>query len=142
MKGTVYVSCGSRIIKLDKTGQILRKYELNENTKRRIIGTTSGLIVYSECKLGTVSAMTEEDVFAWTYQRGNLIHPSDLDADLNDNIYVAGRYSNNIHVLSISGELIRLIENIHSPMFCKINSEGVFCVCSEKKHINVYKIRC
>lgn len=142
VKGTVYVSCGSRIIKLDKTGQILRKYELNENTKRRIIGTTSGLIVYSECKLGTVSAMTEEDVFAWTYQRGNLIHPSDLDADLNDNIYVAGRYSNNIHVLSISGELIRLIENIHSPMFCKINSEGVFCVCSEKKHINVYKIRC
>lgn len=48
-----------------------------------------------------------------------------LDIDFNDNIYVVGNESRNIYVFLNFGEFIRLIDNIFSLFFCKIDEEEV-----------------
>lgn len=48
-----------------------------------------------------------------------------LDIDFNDNIYVVGNESRNIYVFLNFGECIRLIDNIFSLFFCKIDEEEV-----------------
>lgn len=54
-----------------------------------------------------------------------------LDIDFNDNIYVVGNESRNIYVFLNFGEFIRLIDNIFSLFFCKIDEEeGIIYVFS------------
>lgn len=54
-----------------------------------------------------------------------------LDIDFNDNIYVVGNESRNIYVFLNFGEFIRLIDNIFSLFFCKIDEEeGIIYVVS------------
>lgn len=70
--------------------------------------------------------MTVEGQYVWSYKSDNFKNPLALDTDFNDNIYVAGNESRNIHVLSNSGELIRLIDNIPSPLSCKTSNQCTF----------------
>lgn len=50
--------------------------------------------------------MTDKGQYVWSYKSDNLKNPLALDTDFYGNIYVAGKESRNIHVLSNSGELI------------------------------------
>lgn len=138
----IYVACGNQILKINRMGQIVQKYVVNGRNIIHITTTTSGLIVYSDWKLETVTAINDEGCKVWKYQACNLKHPRELDVDSNDNIYIAGSKSNNIHVLSSSGKLIRVIENIPNPTFCKINEyEGIMCVCSGNETIKLYQFQ-
>lgn len=74
------------------------------------------------------------------YQNQDLKWPQGLDIDSRDRIYVAGKASNNEHVLSYDGKLIRVIENISAPVFFKVNeSERVVYVGTVKNEMIVYK---
>lgn len=138
----IYVACGNQILKINRMGQIMQKYVVNGRNIIHITTTTSGLIVYSDWKIETVTAINDEGCKVWKYQTCNLKHPRELDVDSNDNIYIAGSKSNNIHVLSSSGKLIRVIENIPNPTFCKINEyEGTMCVCSGNEIIKLYQFQ-
>lgn len=62
-----------------------------------------------------------------------------MEIDFCENIYVIGVCSNNVYVLLSLGDKIRVIEDILSLYFFKINEdEGIICVCSEMKKIIVY----
>lgn len=88
----------------------------------------------------TITAMTEDGRVVWKYQSPNLKRPHGLDTDSCENIYVAGSTSNNVHVLSNTGDLVRVIEGIPSPYFFKISEEErVACVCSKNNTIFVYR---
>ena len=138
----LYVTCGKKILKIDDK-QNVKELKVDCTCHYHIITTKSGLIVYSDSKRNVVVAMTDEGDSVWEYRSPNLKHPEGLDVDSCDQIYVAGMNSSNVHVLSNTGNLIRLIENIPRPKFFKINetSRNV-CVCSTKSgscEIIVYK---
>lgn len=138
----LYIACVTYILKIDKLGHILKKYDVNGSHVLHIKTTKCGLIVYSDWKLETVTAMTDEGCEVWKYQTSNLKHPRELEVDSSNNIYIAGKDSNNIHVLTSSGNCIRVIENILTPMFCKINEDaGIMCVCSGGTDIKIYQLQ-
>lgn len=138
----LYIACGDKIFKINNTGQILQTYALNGTNTDHIIATNSGLIVYSNWCLETVTAMSDEGQVVWEYKSPNLKYPQELETDSCENIYVTGASSNNVHVLSSSGDKIRVIEDIPSPYFFKINEDkGIICVCSKMEKIIVYEIR-
>lgn len=142
LRENLYIACLKHILRIDKMGQLLQKYDVDGNNSIHIPTTKSGLIVYSDWKLGTVTAMNDEGREIWKYHAFDLKRPRELDVDSNDNIYIAGSKSNNIHVLSSSGMRVRVIENIPSPVFCKINEdEDIMCVCSGKGNIKLYQLQ-
>lgn len=119
----MYVACGTRIIKINKLGLIMKSYHVDGDNNLNIIATKSGLIVYSDWKLDTVNAMTDDGCFVWKYQTPELKQPIELETDSSENIYIASRKSNSIHVLAKNGEVIKILKNIRSPVFCKINEK-------------------
>lgn len=136
----LYVTCANTILKIDNK-QNVKELKVNCIYHFHIITTKSCLIIYSDRSRNVVVAMTDEGDSAWEYRSPHLKHPEDVDSC--DQIYVAGMNSSNVHVLSNTGNLIRLIENIPRPKFFKINetSRNV-CVCSTKSgscEIIVYK---
>ena len=138
----LYVICANKILKIDDK-QNVKELKVNCISHFHIITTKSGLIIYSDSQRNLVVALTDEGDSAWEYRSPHLENPKGLDVDSFDQIYVAGTNSNNVHVLSNTGNLIRLIENIPRPRFFKINetSRNV-CVCSTKSgscKIIVYK---
>lgn len=140
--GNLYVACVTHILKLDKMGHTLQTYNVDGNNIVHITTTRSGLIVYTDWKLETVTAINDSGLKVWIYKTFDLKRPLELDIDSNNNIYIAGYISNNIHVLSNSGRRIRVIENIPSPTFCKINEdEGILCVCSGLRYIKLYQLQ-
>lgn len=140
--GNLYVACVTHILKLDQMGHTLQTYNVVGNNILHITTTRSGLIVYTDCRLETVTAIDDTGREVWIYKTCDLKQPMELDIDSNNNIYIAGYISNNIHVLSSSGRRIRVIENIPSPTFCKINEdEGIMCVCSGHKNIKLYHLQ-
>ena len=87
-----------------------------------------------------IIAITSKGETTWEYQSSNLEEPRGLHVDSRDQIYVSDRRSNNIHVLTNGGKLIRVIENIPNPLFFKVNEmRGVICVGSGQDKIIVYK---
>lgn len=136
--GNLYVACGTRIVKIDTMGHIFKRYNVEGDHNLNIIATKSGLIAYSDWKLNTVNAMTEEGCFVWKYQPPEQ-QPIELETDSSENIYIASRNSNCIHVLAKNGEVIKVIKNIPSPIFCKIDEKrGIICVCSEMNTLQLY----
>lgn len=137
----LYIACGDKILKVDDSGHVLQNYDLDGLNTDHIITTNSGLIVYSNWCLDTVTAMCDEGQVVWEYRSPDLKYPQELETDSCENLYVTGAHSHNVHVLSSSGDKIRIIEDIQSPYFFKINEdEGIICVCSEKEKIIVYQI--
>lgn len=114
-------------------GQTLKEYNNNVRLPYNfhLVVTSTGIIVYSNSRTNRVKAMTDKGQYVWSYESDNLKNPLALDTDFNDNIYVAGKESRNIHVLSNSGELIRLIDNIPSPLSCKNRRGERYYTCSQ-----------
>lgn len=96
----LYVACTYNIVKRDRLGQTLKEYNNNVRLPYNfhLVVTSTGIIVYSNSRTNRVKAMTDEG----QYESDNLKNPLALDTDFNDNIYVAGKESRNIHVLSNS----------------------------------------
>ena len=138
----LYVTCGKKILKIDDK-QNVKELKVDCTCHYHIITTKSGLIIYSDSGKNVIVALTDEGDSAWEYRSPNLKHPAGLDVDSCDQIYVAGMKSNNVHVLSDTGTLIRLIESISGPKFFKINETSrTVCVCSNRSDsdkIIVYK---
>lgn len=140
LNGYLYVACQKHVLKLDKNGQIFKKYDVDGSNNVHVTCTQSGLIVFGDYMSEIIAAMTEDGRVVWKYQSPKLKQPQELDTDSCENIYVAGSRSNNVHVLSNTGDLVRVIEGIPCPYFLKINEEErVACVCCKNNTIFVYR---
>ncbi|XP_056003404.1 uncharacterized protein LOC125662085 [Ostrea edulis] len=140
-RGDIYVACGKKIIKIDSVGRILKIYDVEGANNVNILATNTGLIVYSDWKIEKVTAITDQGDIVWKYKNRNLKCPSGIDQDSVGNIYVTGRDSNNVHVLSGTGELIRVFEDIPSPTFFKLIEErGIICAFDISKRIRVFEV--
>ncbi|XP_048750364.2 tripartite motif-containing protein 45-like [Ostrea edulis] len=139
--GACYVACGDKIIKIDMSGKMLREYKAEGINNIYLIVTNDALLVYSNWALHTVTTITDQGDTVWQYKHLKLKEPHGLDVDSFGNIFVAATGSNNIHVLSGAGSLIRIIEDIPQPVFIKLMEErSMCCVCSNYKLMKVYKM--
>ncbi|XP_061190351.1 uncharacterized protein LOC133198245 [Saccostrea echinata] len=138
--GYFYLACDNKIIKIYENGRHIKEYNTGFGVKYII--SSGRNIVYSNTNTNEVTAWNNMDLTIWTYNSPFLISPCGLDRDTDGNIYVAGKQSDNIHVLSSDGQLIRLFEDIPRPDFMKINQDrNICCVCSNRRNIRVYEFK-
>lgn len=127
------------ILKLNKNGhgQIERIYETHTKNLRYLIDLAVGTLVCSNFVDDLVKALDEMGMEKWTYQHTELKGPYGLDKDSQSNIFVAGRKSNNIHILSRQGFLLRILGDIISPVCLKLRKGTctAFVVCHEKSKV-------
>lgn len=77
----------------------------------------------------------------WRYISPGHLSPFGLSVDGEDNIYVAGKERDNIHVLTKDGHFVRVFEAISRRDFMKVDKERKLCfVCSMRKYVRVYEM--
>lgn len=127
------------IIKLNKNGQgqIERIYQAKTKSLRYLIDLADGTLVCNNFIDDLVKALDDMGMEKWTYQHTELKGPYGLDKDSQNNIYVAGRNSNNIHILSRQGSLLRILGDIISPVCLKLRKGTctAFVVCHKKSKL-------
>ncbi|XP_061190738.1 uncharacterized protein LOC133198749 [Saccostrea echinata] len=116
-KEDLYLACGSKIVKIDKFGNEIKKFDTAGSSAFHILVAKSGIIVYTDWKINKVRAISEQWDTAWDYTSPELKCPYGLESDSLGNIYVAGMHSNNIHVLSNSGKLFDFPKSQKSSIF-------------------------
>ncbi|XP_061179359.1 E3 ubiquitin-protein ligase TRIM45-like [Saccostrea echinata] len=141
MDDFLYIACHDFIEKLDKSGGIVHTYEFPGHKIECVIVTKQENVVYSVYNDDLVSAVSNEGDPIWIYKGPHLKFPYGLEKDLESNIYIAGRDSGNIHVLSSACVLIRRFENVTRPWFIAISpSNNIFCVCSDNKDMAIWQM--
>nr|XP_022300881.1 E3 ubiquitin-protein ligase TRIM56-like [Crassostrea virginica] len=126
---------------MNKNGHMIRSYGVQRKVECVIVNKHQHM-VYSNYIKHTVSAMNTSSEILWTYESPDLRFPYGIEHDSRDNIYIAGRDSNNIHVLSSEGVLLRLFDNIEQPWFIAIppDDDSTCCICSNKSDMTIYRI--
>lgn len=139
--GFLFVACESAILKYSLEGQFIHKYPVESRTIYVTV-TGQGHIVYSKMTTNSVTCMDETGQVQWEYKNPKLICPYSVDRDESDNLYVCGFQSNNIHILSSNGKLMKVIEDITCPAFIKTFKDvDMCCVCCNWKNIKIYQIK-
>lgn len=99
-----------------------------------ITSDVSGNIIYSCYKKNTVTKKNDKNKIIFVYKHPNLKKPYGLAADPVGNIYVCGRGSNNIHVISEAGKTLRILDGFTRPQFIAFQENSFkFFVIEEKK---------
>ncbi|XP_062602223.1 uncharacterized protein LOC134263879 [Saccostrea cucullata] len=121
----LYGACCSSIIEFDDQGNKLRTFT-TEGSVYNLTVNDKGDIIYS-CTNSCVKALSQEGAILWTYRSTNLSYPYGIDIDSKGNIYVAGKISGNIHILSKDLSSITVVESIFAPYYIKINENKQKC---------------
>ncbi|XP_052680703.1 E3 ubiquitin-protein ligase TRIM4-like [Crassostrea angulata] len=137
----LYIACIDSIEVVDKSGTLIQSHAV-EKSVECVIVTRQGNIVYSACDKDKVTSMDNTGNTLWTYTSPNLRFPYGLEKDSKDNIYIAGKDSNNIHVVSRDGDPLKVFDNIEKPWFIMIppDDDSVCCICSDNTKMTVYRI--
>lgn len=140
-KECLYIACVNAIMKYSLEGQFIQRYPVEPRTCYINVTNTGHIVYISKNTTDTVNCIDESGNVKWKYNNPKLRKPYNVEKDKFDNLYVCGSDSNNIHILSFNGSLIRIIEDIPCPAFVKLLEDfNMYCVCSSFKHIKVYEI--
>lgn len=135
----LYVACNDKIIKINHFGRQFATFDTGPSVKH--ITSTSSNIIYSNRRTNEVVAIDGQGTTVWRYSSPGLLSPCGLSVDGDDNIYVAGKESDNVHVLTRDGHFVRVFEDITRPDFMKVDKERKMCfVGSMRKYIKVYEM--
>ncbi|XP_061170377.1 E3 ubiquitin-protein ligase TRIM71-like [Saccostrea echinata] len=126
-RDNLYAACYSSIIEFDDQGNILRTFWTESYVCNLIVNYDGDIIYSSSTDSHCVKSLSQEGNVLWTYRSTNLKAPYGLDIDSAGNIYVVGKFSQNIHILSKDFSSITVIENIFSPFYIKINESKQRC---------------
>ena len=139
----LYAACTDSIDLMNKNGHMIRSYGVQKEVECVIVNKHQNM-VYSNYIKHTVTAMKTSSEILWTYKSPNLRFPYGIEQDSSDNIYIAGKDSNNIHVLSSEGVLLRLFDNIEQPWFIAIppDDDSTCCICSNNGDMTICRIVC
>lgn len=81
-------------------------------------------VIYSSYSTSTVRKVDRKGNILFTYSHKELKKPCGLTVDRVGNIYVIGKYSNNVHILSRSGEVVRILNGVVTSPECINIQEG------------------
>lgn len=136
--GFVYAACLDFIVKFDSEGNIVKRYKVEGNTMSVTVNT-SNEIISSSCKTNNVIVMDNSGEILHSYFHAKLKYPYGLGVNFSGNIFVAGKHSHNIHVLTPKAELLKIFD-IASPRCIKFKENSNICfVGSEKSTTKVYE---
>lgn len=140
-RGFLFVACRNVILKYSLEGLFIYKYNVETGTLYVTV-TDVGHIVYSNGTTDTVTCINEIGQTQWEYKHTRLKSPHSVDRDELDNLFICGSSSDNIHILSSNGTLIKIIEDIPCPAFIKMfKGIDMCCVCCNWKNIKIYRIK-
>lgn len=90
----------------------------------------------------TVIAVDGHGQELWKYEHSELKRPWGLTKDFVENIYIAGNFSNNIHMLSSAGYALKIFEQISLPsrMILRKESNDEFYVVSASTSVKQVKL--
>lgn len=135
-EGFVFAACSDVIIKFDHDGNAVQQYPVDTSTYTVAINN-SNEIISSSCCTDIVTVMNSSGEKLFTYSSNKLRFPRGLDVNFSGNIFVVGRHTNNIHVLTPKAELLKIFAiDGRSPSRCikfKENSNICFVGFCETK---------
>ncbi|XP_048781057.2 tripartite motif-containing protein 45-like [Ostrea edulis] len=124
--GFIYVTCGRSILKVDADGNLVKRY-LTEKETYSVAVDKNNHVIYSSCTSHSVTSLNESGRELFRYTHPDLKYPRSLDVDYEGYIYVAGRDSDNVHILSPSGQLLRIFK-VSKPNCIKFKTGSRICL--------------
>lgn len=120
---------------------VILQMNINGNQKRGfpargcvvdIVSMTCGNLIYigrtsnnhSMKDARTVIAIDDNGQELWKYKHPEMKYPMGLAKDCDEHIYITGYFSNNIHLLSITGCPLKIFEHIPNPSRIIYRKEG------------------
>ena len=112
----MYVSCQNALGQgevrvLDPSGNLKRQLGVNKDGSYQFrrpnyltVSTTGKKIFVSDWKTSVITCMTPGGNIIYQYKEGDLRYPKALFADAGDNIFVCGRSSQNVQVITADGK--------------------------------------
>ncbi|XP_078315523.1 uncharacterized protein LOC144619946 [Crassostrea virginica] len=100
-----------------------------------------GNVIYSSYSHNKVRKQDKGGNLLFSYTHEKLKDPYGLAVGRNGEIFVGGFSSNNIHILSGSGKLLRILEEIEKPKWIKfqIDTNRLFVMESGSSNLKVYQ---
>lgn len=122
-------------------------YQIQSRGLRYLTDIEDDMLICSNFTDHSVIALGAYGNEIWTFKHSELKGPYGLDKDPQNNIYVVGKKSNNIHILSREGYHLRIIKNITNPVgiHFKAFSFTCFVVCQSNSSSQLMlsiQIRC
>ena len=122
----IYAACSTFILKLDHEGNTVEQIAVDNCTYSVAVNKRQE-IISSSCSTHKVTVMNQPGVRIYSYSHENLRHPYGLDVNFSGKIFVAGQWSNNIHVLTPKAELLRIFE-VARPRCIKFKENSYTCI--------------
>lgn len=117
-EGFVFAACSDVIIKFDHDGNAVQQYPVDTSTYSVAINN-SNAIISSSCSTYIVTVMSSSGKKLFTYSSNKLRYPRGLDVNFSGNIFVVGKESCSIHVLTPKAELLKIFAlDWRSPSSC------------------------
>lgn len=154
---TVQVDVPPRIIlKIDERVCVVGNHVLNVfNSDFELINKTDildcldgaatdvhGNIIYSCRHNHTVKKMNNSNKVMFTYRHWILRSPSSPAVDPAGNIYVCGRDSDNIHVISETGKTLKILDGFKRPQCIAFKENSfMFFVVVEESYVKICELR-
>ncbi|XP_078315524.1 uncharacterized protein LOC144619948 [Crassostrea virginica] len=95
-------------------------------------------VIYSSYSQDTVRKQDKAGNMLFSYTHEKLKMPYGLDVSRNGEIFVGGHNSNNVHILSRSGEL-RILDGIKNPTWVKFQNETNRLFVMESENLKVFQ---
>ena len=122
----IFAACSTFIVKLDHEGNSVKKIPVDSRTYSVAVNKQEE-IISSSCKTDQVTVMNQSGAKLHSYFHENLRFPCKLDVNFTGCIFVAGKWNNNIHVLTPTAELLRIFE-FTSPRCIRFKENSYMCI--------------
>ncbi|XP_078315527.1 uncharacterized protein LOC111129747 [Crassostrea virginica] len=96
-------------------------------------------LIYSSYSKNAVRKQDKAGNVLFSYTNEKLIKPFGLDVSRNGEIFVGGHDCNNIHILSRSGELLRILGGIKNPTWVKFQNDTNRLFVMESENLKVFQ---
>ncbi|XP_034300929.2 E3 ubiquitin-protein ligase TRIM45-like [Magallana gigas] len=111
-----------------------------EDDSDDIASDLSGNIIYSCYKKNTVTKKNDKNEIMFVYQHESLKAPYGLAADPVGNIYVCGRRSNNIHIISETGQTLGILNGFVRPQFIAFQENSFKFFVIERENVRICEL--
>lgn len=119
--------------------ELINETDVNDDSDD-ITSDASGNIIYSCYRKNTVTKKNKENKIIFVYRHQNLESPYGLAVDPVGNIYVCGRSSNNIHVISEDGKTLRILYGFDHPQFIAFQGNSFKFFVVEESDVNICEL--
>ncbi|XP_052674122.1 tripartite motif-containing protein 45-like [Crassostrea angulata] len=139
VNGKFFVIGAKSLCLFNSNFEVIEKTGVDANSDD-ITSDDSGNIIYSCYQKNTVTKKNKANKIMFVYRHNNLESPYGLAVDHIGNIYVCGHHSNNIHVISESGETLRVLYGFQRPQFIAFQCDSFKFFVVDENGVGIYEL--